>query len=36
MKCPYCGDELDVPKDTEIVVCENCGKPVEVNQSEDQ
>jgi DNA-directed RNA polymerase subunit RPC12/RpoP len=35
MNCPNCGHELDVPEDTQIVVCEECGTPVEVNQDEE-
>jgi hypothetical protein len=34
MNCPFCEHWIDAPPDTEIVVCEKCGKPLEVNDDE--
>lgn len=36
MKCLTCDTYIEVPKDTEIVVCPKCHKPYEVNQESEK
>lgn len=34
MNCPICDDFIEVPDDTEIVVCPKCHIPIAVNESD--
>jgi DNA-directed RNA polymerase subunit RPC12/RpoP len=32
MNCPHCGEPIEVPEDTRIVVCPKCQAVIEVNE----